>query len=287
MNRTESISWAADYLSNEQIEDPQLEAEILLAHSLNISRLEIISDPKRNLSQKELNKYQELIRRRSKHEPTAYITGFQPFYSLNFLVDRSVLVPRPETELLVDIVLSLFNNRSMVYGQLSIVDVGTGSGAIAVSLAKNLPNAKVIGIDNSPEALQVSQKNAELCQVCGRCLFVQGDLLEPLQEPVDIIVSNPPYIPSAEIENLQPEVRDWEPRGALDGGADGLDYIRVLINQSHKYLSSKGRLLFEFGWGQADQIRQLIKQNGSYKEANIIKDYSGIERIACLTPLFI
>jgi len=270
---------ATNYLKHNQIEEPRLEAEILLAFYLKIGRIKLAIDHNREITEKETEGFDQLLGRRASREPSAYIIGSQPFLALNILVDRSVLVPRPETELLVETILDEINKRSMLQDPWSIADIGTGSGAIAVSLAKNLPNAKAIGIDTSPEALQIAQKNAESHQVCDRCLFVQGDLLDPLREPVDIIISNPPYIPSAEIEILQPEVRDWEPRSALDGGEDGLKYIRQLIDKCPGYLKPGGWLVFEFGFGQAGAINKMIELNGKYHAVKIIKDYSGIDRI--------
>ena len=160
---------------------------------------------------------------------------------------------------------------------LKIADIGTGSGCIAVALVKSLPLAEVYAIDTSNEALKVARKNAEQYKVDTRCHFVKGNLLEPLKEKVDLIVSNPPYIPAGEISKLQPEVKDWEPRQALDGGKDGLDHIRKLLKESPKYLKPNGRLVMEFGFGQAAEIEKLAGAN--FEKIEIIKDYAGIPRI--------
>jgi len=273
MTLAEALKWAASYLKEHRIEDPQLEAEILLAHALGLKRTSLITERQIKIETKDFLFYKDLIERRARHEPTAYITGVQPFMSLDFFVDRSVLIPRPETELLVETAL-----RSTIHdARPTIADIGTGSGVIAVSLAKYMPNIKVIGIDSSPDAIKVAQNNAEHHKVIDCCRFIQGNLLEPLTEPVNVIISNPPYIPSADIDNLQPEVRDWEPRGALDGGPDGLNLIRKLISESPKYLKENGYLIFEFGLNQADWILKSAKPH--FTNIKFIKDYSGIDRI--------
>jgi len=245
---------------------PRLEYEILLCHCFRIKRIDLIAHPEKY--DLEDHRFLKLVDRRSKGEPVAYITGIQPFCGLDFFVDRNVLIPRPETELLVELALKKAPG--------SIADVGTGSGAIAVTLARHLPNAKVIGIDSAPEAIKIAERNAEYHKVEDRCQFVEGNLLEPLKDKVDLIVSNPPYIPSADIETLQSEVRDFEPRAALDGGEDGLKYIRQIIREAPRRLKSEGLLMLEFGFGQAPAVRELTKE--SFKSVSIFRDYSNLER---------
>jgi release factor glutamine methyltransferase len=266
MNLSEALDWAADQLAAQQIADPRLEAELLLTHSLNIQRSELILNQSLTIEKAGWEQFQRLLKRRLNHEPTAYLIGNQPFYGLEILVDRHVLIPRPETELLVEIVLRSTNHDSLT----TIADVGTGSGCIAVALAKNLPPATVYGIDSSGDALKIAKKNAEKNGVAARCHFLNGHLLEPLKEKVDIIVANPPYIPSAEIDKLQPEVKDWEPRGALDGGPDGLKYIREIIKAAPK------QLFLEFGFGQAGKVLELAK--AVYNKSEIRRDHAGLER---------
>lgn len=279
MNLTEAIDWATDQLEAKEIADARLEAELILVFALAIKKSELILNQSMALDDKGFKRYQELIARRLKHEPTAYIIGSQPFMSLDLMVNRSVLIPRPETELLAEQALRVTSRESRVV----IADVGTGSGCIAVTLAKRLPLAEVYGIDTSDDALKVAKKNAEMHKVEGRCHFIKGNLLEPLKEPVDLIVANPPYIPSGEISKLQPEVRDWEPRKALDGGKDGLDYIRKLLRESPKYLKANGRLVMEFGFGQAAEIEKLAAED--FEKIELIKDYAGIERIIILSSI--
>ena len=279
MNRTEAIDWATDQLCAQDIEDARLEAELLLVNALGIKKSELILYQSKIVEAKSFQRYQELIKRRLKHEPAAYIVGNQPFLGLDIIVNRSVLIPRPETELLAETAIKILRNYSLppTPYSLKIADIGTGSGCLAVALAKRLPLAEVFGTDTSNDALKVAKKNAEQYKVDNRCHFVKGDWLEPLKEPVDLIVSNPPYIPSDEIKKLQPEVKDWEPRQALDGGKDGLDYIRKLLKESPKYLKPNGRLVMEFGFGQAAEIEKLAA--GNFEKIEIIKDYAGIPRI--------
>lgn len=279
MNLTEAIDWATDQLCAQDIEDARLEAELLLVFALGIKKSELILYQSKIIEDKNLKHYQETIKRRLKHEPTAYIIGNQPFLGLNIIVNRSVLIPRPETELLAETAIKIIRNYSLppTPYPLTLADIGTGSGCIAVALAKSLPQAKVYGIDVSNDALKVAKTNAETHKVADRCHFIKGNLLEPLREPVDLIVTNPPYIPSGEISKLQPEVKDWEPKQALDGGKDGLDYIRKLLKESPKYLKPNGRLAMEFGFGQAAEIEKLAA--GNYEKVEIIKDYSGIPRL--------
>lgn len=273
MNLTEAIDWAVDELCAKQIEDARLEAELLLVHTLGIKKSELILYQSKIIEDKNYKRYQENIKRRLKHEPTAYIIGTQPFLGLDIIVNRSVLIPRPETELLVEQALKVASSQLPV----AIADIGTGSGCIAITLAKRLPLAEVYGIDSSNDALKVAKTNAETHKVADRCHFIKGNLLDQLKEPVDLIVSNPPYIPSGEIGKLQPEVRDWEPKQALDGGKDGLNYIRKLFNESPKHLKPAGRLVMEFGFGQAAEIEKVAAVN--FEKIEIIKDYAGIPRI--------
>lgn len=269
MNISEALAWATDHLQKHQIEDARLESEILLAHALGIKKTNLYAHPENTFPSHHLSIFQSYIKRRAQHEPTAYITGIQPFMSLDFFVDHSVLIPRPETEQLVETVSRVTGRGSWV----AIADIGTGSGAIAVSLAKHLPYARVIGIDSSAEAIKIAQRNAEAHKVTDRCQFIVGNMFELSTEKVDIIVSNPPYIPTAEIETLQPEVKDWEPRQALDGGKDGLDHIRKILEEAPNHQT----LFLEFGFNQADKVEQLARKY--YREIGIIKDYSGIPRI--------
>ncbi|MBI5701877.1 peptide chain release factor N(5)-glutamine methyltransferase [Candidatus Saganbacteria bacterium] len=254
----------------------QNEEEIIICEALGIDKAELISHPE--LLKKDDPRYKEFKNRIDKNEPLAYITGIQPFYGFNFFVDKSVLIPRPETELLVEICLDTLmpgHNKNQ-----SILDIGTGSGAIAVCLAKYLENAAITAIDISKESLAISKKNSDHHNVSHRIKHAHSDLFESIKpKRFDAIISNPPYIPSGDIEELEPNVRDHEPRLALDGGIDGLNIIRDIIKGSKDYLKPNGYLFLELGCGQSEQVKKLLEDAG-YKNIRIIKDYAGIDRIA-------
>lgn len=259
------ISQALNLLSH------RLEAEILLAHCLKLKKINLYTQSERILTEQELAEFKKLIERRKKHEPIAYIVGFQPFIGLDFIVTPDVLIPRPETELLVETAVKQITNYglpALPAGRqiTSLADLGTGSGCIAISIAKKLPNIKIIATDSSEKALKIAKQNAKKHNVEDRIEFHLTTSFS-LPSPVDLIISNPPYIPTADIEKLDPDVKDYEPRQALDGGADGLDFIRQLV---------KFNCIFEFGINQGIAIKKLNPK------VKIIKDYSGIERIALL-----
>jgi release factor glutamine methyltransferase len=232
------------------------------------------------LSDSELGAYEALVARRLAREPTAYITGMREFWSLDFHVVPAVLIPRPETEFLVEIALRLA--LELGSGQpLRIVDIGTGSGAIAVALASELAAVEIFAIDLSAAALAVAKGNASRNHVGGKIKFVQGDLLAALRmnPQVDLIVSNPPYIRSADIDALDPEVRCWEPRSALDGGWDGLDYYRRIAGGAFRYLRPNGAVIVEIGAGMGEAVAVLFKDIDGSVEVKIHQDYAGNERV--------
>jgi release factor glutamine methyltransferase len=223
--------------------------------------------------------YFELLRRRIEHRPTAYLTGAREFYGIEFYVAPGVLIPRPETELLVEESLRLLRDRSAAGRTPVFVDVGTGSGAIVVAAAKNWPNARYIGTDTSAAALQVATLNAKRPRLAGRIELLHGDLLEAVSGEVDVIAANLPYIPTAVWQALPPEIRDHEPRHALDGGDDGLDLIRRLIWMAPSYLRPTGALLLEIGDGQAATVLELLAESFPGSRRYTQRDLSGIERV--------
>lgn len=273
------LDWTTIYFTNHKIEEPHLEAEILLAHALKIKRIELYMQHERVLKEEELAAFKQLILRRIKREPTAYIIGYKPFMSLDLNVTKDVLIPRPETEKLVEESISLvkLTGKDIVH----VADIGTGSGAIGVSVAKYCKSAKVYATDISKAAIGVAESNAEKHGVKERISFYLGDLFSPIPEGIkfDLILSNPPYIKTSEIKDLQPEISKYEPAGALDGGPDGLDYYRKIISQAPNYLADSGYLLLEAGYGQADNIVEMIKNTGSFRETKKVKDLSGIDRV--------
>jgi release factor glutamine methyltransferase len=221
-----------------------------------------------------------LIARREAGEPLAYVTGRKEFWNLSFVVMPTVLVPRPETELLVEIALQLFPNRD---ARFSAADAGTGSGCLAVAITKQRPHAVVLATDISPGALAVARLNAGRHGVSQRIEFLETDLLQAAPDPFDLIVSNPPYVPSVDAPSLQPEVRDYEPAVALFAGQDGLHAIRRLISEAVLRLNPGGSLVFEFGFGQDQAITQLVTATQGLRLADIRKDLQGIPRAAIAT----
>ena len=272
------LNWTKQYFEAKGVENPRLDAEVLLCAVLKCQRITLYVDFERPLSEEELATYREYVRRRGNFEPLAYILGERVFMRNTFKVNKATLVPRPETELLVE---SLVRIAPLLKreGDVKILDIGTGSGAIIVSLLDYLPNAKGVGVDISVDALIVAKENSEKIGVTGRIGFVRSDVFSklPLEKKFDIIVSNPPYIPAGDIAGLDKDVQQ-EPRGALDGGADGLEFYRRITAEAMEHMAEEGVLAFEIGIGQAAAVQQLCLDAGFVKTA-VRKDYAGIERM--------
>lgn len=263
------------YLAQKGLPNPRLEADLMLGFVLDLPRVKLYSEWDRPLNHDEIQRYREIIAKRVQGWPMAYLTGKKPFLSWDFVVNQAVLIPRPETEELVEAVVNAVQGQTVRWG----ADIGTGSGAIVISLAKALPESRWVAVDISPEALDVAQTNASNLGVAERIRFVRGDLLQPLLDcgqQFDLIVSNPPYIPSSEIAGLQPEVRK-EPVLALDGGADGLDLYRRMIPELVRVLTPEGMVAFEHGCGQREPLTALLNQAGY--ECNALQDLAGLDRI--------
>ena len=271
---------AARRLLSAGIDTGFLDAEVLLCHALAATREQVVLAANSLLSDSELRAYEALISRRIAREPTAYITGVREFWSLDFHVAPGVLIPRPETEILVEIALGLALEVGASQPR-RIVDLGTGSGAIAVALASELADAEIFAIDLSAAALEAAKGNASRNHVAGKIKFLRGDLLAPLQvhQQVDLIVSNPPYIRHDDIDRLEPEVRCWEPRSALDGGWDGLDYYRLILPEAFHYLRPNGALAVEIGASLGKAVAALFKEVAGSAEVKIHHDYAGNERV--------
>lgn len=271
---------AREVLATNSIEDASLEGEILLRHALNVDRVRLYSERDHELSAEQEKGFWHLIQRRLNGEPAAYIIRHREFYGLDFYIDRRVLIPRPETELLVEKALELAQTRTIA----AIADIGTGCGAIAISLALNLPRIKIYASDVSADALEVARINCQKHGVVDRIQLLHGDMLEPLPEPVDLITANLPYVTKGEISRSG--LADFEPRIALDGGADGLDKIRQLCQQVADKLSRRGCMLLEIGQGQGRVVTSLMQRCFPSASVEIIPDLQGIERIVslCLTP---
>ena len=270
---------AAQRLISCGIESGALDAEILLAHALGIAREQLVAALRSPVDDRNLRTFESLLSRRIKREPTAYITGRREFWSLDFRVTPGVLIPRPETELLVETVLELATEWRSA-GAPRILELGTGSGVIAVALASELKSAEIVATDISAEALAVARGNAVRNDVAGRIKFVEGDLFEPLAgEPrVDFIVFNPPYIRHADIIGLEPEISRWEPRGALDGGVDGLDYYRRTAANAGHHLSAQGVVAVEVGAGMGSAVAEFFHE-AEYSSVSIADDYAGRDRV--------
>lgn len=279
MNRREALKIASQILTENKIDDASLEAELLLRHTLHINRVHLFLDYEMELSPQQEAIFLDNIRRRTEGEPSAYITGVREFYGLEFHVDESVLIPRPETELLVEKTIEIARNID----SLRIVDVGTGCGSIAISLAINLPEAKVIAIDISKEALGVARSNCLKHGVGKRIQFRCGDLLGPIEEPTDIIVANLPYVRTEDLPAVN--TNGFEPRQALDGGEDGLNVIHRLCDQVYEKLKPDGVFLLEIGLGQKDAVIYHLRNLFSQSQIETFRDLAGIDRVVVLTRL--
>jgi release factor glutamine methyltransferase len=274
----EAIQKGAEFLGKKNIESPRLQTELLLAHLIKMPRMKLYLNFERGLTQPETDVLRELIKRRAAFEPLQHIIGSTSFCGCEIAVNRHVLVPRPETEILAELgwrFVAALDSRLP-----TCLDFCTGSGCIAIALAANCPAAEIVATDISVEALLLAGKNAAQNNVAGRIGFLHGDgfAAVPAGARFNLIVSNPPYIPSAEIETLQPEVRDFEPRGALDGGADGLDFYRLIAAQAGAFLKPAGKIMVEFGDGQAEAARKIFQTEKWIVEA-IKEDYSQRARI--------
>lgn len=266
------LQWTADYFAGKEIASARLEAELLLAATLDMDRVGLYVNFERPLDSSELAAFREQVQRRAKGEPVQYILGETEFWSLPFTVSPAVLIPRADTEVLVEEALS------RIEGPVHLLDVGTGSGAIAVAMAHEKPEIQVTALDCSEEALHVARGNAERNGVAERVSCLAGDLAELPPGPFAMVVSNPPYIPTADCEQLMTEVRDHEPRLALNGGEDGLTAYRQLTSQSGEILLPGGWLLVEVGIGQAEDVVALFEAAG-LAEIKSHDDYAGIPRV--------
>jgi release factor glutamine methyltransferase len=291
---------ARDRLRGADIEDAEFEAELLLRHALGLSRAKLYTRFDEALTPDVAAAYEALLLRRLAHEPSAYITGVREFWGLEFKVTPDVLIPRPETETLVEVALgelrsvtaavgarhaSPLRTEGRRAGPLRVVDVGTGSGAIAVALAKALPQAEVYATDASRTALAVAVENARRHGVERRIAFRVGNLLTPLDDYVDLMAANLPYVTSDDWAALAPELREHEPQLALDGGQDGLDLIRALLRQAPRYVRPGGAVCLEIGEGQAEALRRLVEDVLAGAELRFEPDLAGKPRVAVVRPV--
>jgi len=279
----EILNWSTNCLKDHQIENPRLNAELLLAHSLSLSREGLYVRLHSQIRKEEKETFERLIKRRISGEPLQYILGHQEFWSIDFKVDPSVLIPRPETELLVEQTLLILSETPFKNPPF-VLEIGTGSGAVAISLAKEARDIFLVATDISGDALMLAKENAKSSGFIHQIQFVNGNLFDPFRllrerEPFDLILSNPPYITCSEIEGLAREVRDYEPIIALNGGEDGLTFYRNIISQAPSYLKKGGWLLLEVGQAQGEKVSELIEKRGDFLAPQRLQDLSGIERV--------
>jgi len=279
------LKWATSYFKSHNIDSPRPTAEILLAHVLKLQRIDLYLKYDKPLYVNELSKFKVLIKRRIEREPVAYIVGVKEFWSMDFVVTKDVLIPRPETEGLVEAALSLLPEDKSSDAKpvpKSILELGTGSGAVILAIASMGPKYIYFASDRSVKAIKLARQNSKLHGLDTAVSFFCADWLMPLNsgmQPFDMIISNPPYVPTRVIGRLQSEIYKYEPVSALDGGKDGLFCLRHIINNAHLYLIRKGSLLLEIGHDQKNDVQSIIDQCGNYENVVFLKDYSGYDRV--------
>jgi release factor glutamine methyltransferase len=277
------LEWTAGFLARKEVDSPRLSAELLLAHVLGVPRIKLYTDYERPLGEKELATFRDLVKRAGEQEPIAYLTGKSYFFNLELAIGTGVLIPRPDTETLVENVLQLIRNTPGMDSP-RLLDLCTGSGCIACAIASRVKTASVTAIDLSEAAVAVAKQNAEQLKVADRVTVLQGDLYAPLTDTVDaqpfhMIVSNPPYIPSDQIASLDRNVRDYEPRLALDGGPDGLAIHRRILEQAAYRLLPGGHLFMEIAFDQGERAMELASSQHDLENVRLLKDYGGKDRV--------
>jgi release factor glutamine methyltransferase len=274
----EAIQKSAEFLGKKNVESPRLQTELLLAHLLKLPRMKLYLNFERVLAPAETDALRELVKRRGQREPLQHIVGSTSFCGCEIAVNRRALVPRPETELLAEFGWNFLSTRHS--SLVTALDFGTGTGCIAIALAAKCPNAKIVATDISSDALALAKENVEKNNSVEQIKFLEGDGLAALPDnsKFDLIISNPPYIPTLEIETLQPEVRDFDPHAALDGGVDGLNFYRKFAAEAKPFLKPDGKIMLEFGDGQPDAIKKIF-ENEKWIVESVQEDYSHRARI--------
>lgn len=271
------LRWTTQFLTERGSDSARLDAELLLAHGLNLPRIQLYAHFDRPLEADELAAIREMVKRRARGEPIAYIVGARGFWTIDLKTDRRALIPRPDTEVLVESALALLENDS----QARLVDVGTGTGAIALAIAAERPQVAIAATDIRPDTLELARENAQALELEERVSFFEGDLLEALDQTwhgVDMVVSNPPYIAEAVRDELMVDVREFEPGEALFAGEDGLDVIRRLVPQAFSVLRSGGHFLCEIGFDQGERVQHIFAQAG-FEDVSVRRDYGGNDRV--------
>lgn len=275
------LNWVTEYLSNKGVDSPRLSAELLLCHVVGLTRIELYTQFGKVVPQQQLDRLRDLVKRTGLHEPVAYLTGRTEFYSIELDITSDCLIPRPETEMLVQRAVEFLRARD---GVQFVCDLCTGCGCIAVAVAKNFRNARVIATDISAGALEAAARNVAKHRLTERIELLQGDLFEPLVKQLDVnqfdlIVCNPPYVSGSEYEKLAPNVRDYEPKSALLAGTDGLDIYRRLIEKVDAFLKSGAALMLEIGYAQGPAVRELLEQTGAFAEITVERDPNDNDRV--------
>jgi len=275
------LNWTSEYLTNKGVDSPRLSAELLLSHALGLKRIELYTQFDRQVPQQQLDLLHDLVKRAGLHEPVAYLTGKTEFYSLEFDITTDCLIPRPETELLVQRAIEFLRTRS---GIQYVCDLCTGSGCIAVTIAKNVPEARITATDISAAVLDVAARNVEKHRLKEQVRLLCGDLFEPLIQQLDVnefdlIVCNPPYVSTSEYENLDKNVKDYEPESALLAGEDGLDIYRRITEKVDEFLKPGAALMLEIGYAQGQSVRVLLEESRAFEKIKIEKDLHDNDRI--------
>jgi len=283
----EVIQKSGEFLERKGVESPRLQIELLLEHVLGLPRLELYLNFERPVTEKETEVLRECVRRRGLREPLQHIIGTTSFCGIEIQVGPEALVPRPETESLAELAWKRLwkLGEAGVSPSPKVLEIGVGTGCVSIAIATNAPATSVVGVDCSAEALELAQENVTACDLAERVSLIECDAFQGLSDgdEFDLIVSNPPYIPSAEIETLAPEVRDHDPRAALDGGEDGLDFYRMLAEHGAIWLRPTGAMMLEFGDGQAAALREIFSNHGWIVEA-VDRDLAGKERFIIVSP---
>lgn len=281
------LNWTRGFFERKGIDSPRLSAELLMSHVLGVPRIKLYTDYQRQLADAELTRMRELVKRAGEEEPIAYLTGVAHFFSLEFFVTRDTLIPRPDTETLVEQVLSLFKHN-VGFSTPRVLDLCSGSGCIACAIAAQHKATEVIAIDLSPGAVEIAKKNVEHLKLAERITVLQGDLFAPLTgyadpRPFDVIVANPPYIASAQMLTLPRNVRDYEPHLALEGGPDGLDVHRRILGSAADRLLPHGRIFLEIAFDQEESSLKMIEDYPAFESPRVLRDHAGQPRVLTAT----
>ena len=276
------LNWITEHFTEKAVDSPRLSAELLLGYVLGMERIELYTQFDKIVAKEQLDKLHDLVKRVGENEPIAYITGKSEFYSLELEINRDCLIPRPETELLVERAIEFLRQRN---DRQFVCDLCTGSGCIAVAIAKNHPKAQIIATDISDSALKVAAKNVEKYKLAERIKLLCGDLFDPIvpqldEAKFDLIVCNPPYVSTAEYERLDRNVKDYEPAESLVGGVDGLDVYKRIIEKANDFLKTNGALMLEIGYRQGAAVRELLERSGYLDKITIERDFHNNDRIA-------